>query len=247
MNLREERLKEIRRREQEKSLEELKKQFDGFLKGFDFNMQIEVTLDNYLPEYHLNYNRDVLFSYLKKISEKMIIQVESYTCFLFREIEPFSEGWYYYCDGYYGGSIYIKNDGIIIYNWHYKYEPSDTEYSFQSVLITAYFTMFLCFLPLFYRSIIYFGRIHLKININGIEKCVFYPPGEVTYYNAFNSRCELPIKRIIPLDLLITRDKKTETIHYIITKILSYCFDYTLFRIPEFCINIINQYSEKEL
>ena len=53
MNLREERVKEIRKHEQENNLKALKKQFDGYLKGFDFNMQIEVTLDKYLPEYHL--------------------------------------------------------------------------------------------------------------------------------------------------------------------------------------------------
>ena len=243
MNVRDEIIKERRKFEQKQSLNALKKEFSGFLEGYDFSMQIEVTLDNYLPEYHLDYDKDGLFNFLNGISREMITNVKSYQCALFKEIVPYSHGWYYHCEDHYGGSIYIKNDGIIVYNWHYNYEKSEIVYAFESVLMSVYFTMFICFLPLFYRSINYTDKVFIKLDFIGIEKCVFFPPGGYKDYKSFNPRCELPIKRIFPLNLLNKQNKKLEIIYSIFTKLLAYCFNYNQFEIPKISIALVNKYS----
>lgn len=229
MNLKEEKLKEIRRNEQENVLKDLKNRFFNLFKKNDFNMQVTITLENYLPEYHLKYDRNDLFKFLEDCISLFKINVNSYLCLLFKEIEPNSDGWFFYCDDYYGGSILINEDGIVLYNWHYNFNRDDKECDFQSVLISAYFSMLSCFLPRYYEKIDYNNRINLELNFEGIEKCVFYPPKSEYGFKNYNNNCKIPIKRIFDLKILTQKNKIVNTVSEIFLRILSSCFDHNQF------------------
>lgn len=152
------------------------------------------------------------------------------------------EGWYYHCDNSNGGSIYIKDDGIILYHWHYNYSDSLENWWFQSILMSAYFTMLICFLPLFYNEINYKGKLHLKLEINGIEKSVFYPHRNSSSRKVYpyNQTPFNPIKRIIFLNKITQREEKIRVIHEIFNEILSRYFNYYYYQIPNECMIFFN-------
>lgn len=229
MNLSEEKLKEIRKNKQKNVLKDIKKRFFNHFKDNDFNMQIIITLENYLPEYHLKYDRNDLSKFLKDCVKQFKINVNSYLCFLFKEIERNSEGWFFYCEDDYGGSILIREDGIILYNWHFNFHRDDKEIDFQSVLISAYFSILICFLPLYYETIDYTDRINLELNFEDIEKCVFYPPKSEYGFKKYNNNCKIPIKRIFELEVFSQKNEIVNIIREIFLNILSRCFDYHQF------------------
>lgn len=242
MDSQEEILKERRKNEQIKSLEDLNNSFKYHFIDHDFSMHIEITLDDYKPEYHLDYDRNRLPESIKEYSKALSTHINGFFCELFRELEIFSDGWYYHCEDSYGASIYIKEDGIIIFHWHYNYSDSIEQWGLQSILMSAYFTMFLCFLSFFYKEINYTGKIHSNLNINGIENCVFYPPRSSSSRKVFpyNKTPYEPITRIIFLDRLSQKEEVIRIVFEIFTRILSYYFNYYNYQIPIECIKIID-------
>lgn len=243
MDYREEILKERRKNEQVKSLQELDKLFRWYFDEKIFSMHIEITLDDYKPEYHLVYDRDNLPLTLNEYSKMLSTHINAYFCKLFEELERFNEGWYYHCDKSNGGSIFIKNDGILLYHWHYKYSDSQENWSFQSTLMSIYFSMLVCLLPLFYREIGYEGKLHLKLEINNIEKCVFFPPSSSSSRKLYpyTQISFKPIKRIIFLNKLSQTEEKIRVVHETFNEILSRYFKYYNYQIPHGCINLFNR------
>lgn len=232
MDLQEEILKKRRQNEQYQSLEKLKGIFGGYFRTHDFYMHIEITLDDYKPEYCLMYDKDTFPDILEGYSRELSTQVNGYYCRLFEELESFDEGWYYTCEKKNGGSIFIKNDGLLIYHWHYNYPEEKVPHILESKLMLAYFTMFICFLQQFYNSINYIGKISLSLNLHGIEHCAFQTP-ESRELMRYNNTPYTTIKRIIFLNKIAQREEKVRIIHEIFTRILSRYFNYYHFTIPQ--------------
>lgn len=246
MDIREEIIKQRRKNEQIKSLQELYQFIRWYFDENIFSMHIEITLDDYNPEYHLLYNRDNLPLTLYQYSKELSTQINGYFCELFRELDKFNEGWYYHYEDSYGGSIFIKNDGIFIYQWHFKFPGSREKWGFQSTLMSVYFAMLICFLPFFYNEINYEGKLHLKLEINGIEKCIFYPPKTSSSKKAYpyTQIPFTPIKRIVFLNKLSQREEKIRVVYEIFNEILSRYFKYYNYQIPRECMNLFNLKSQ---
>lgn len=229
MNDREEIIRDRRQNQQNAILDKEKSKFYNFFKTRDFNMQVAVSLDDYKPEYHLNYRREQVFEILNFWVSEVNLGINGYQCVLVNEISTSDVGWYFNNDDKFGGSILVRTDGIILYNWHYDY--GDLNKDFQSVLTSAYFSMFTCFLCQFYSIIGYVGRIHIEIKMDGIELCKFFPP---SYYDVsrrcyeYSSNCSMPLKRIISIENLPLR--MNQFIYDIFISILSQCFNFNRFK-----------------
>ena len=111
--------------------------------------------------------------------------------------------------------------------------------------MSVYLTMFLRFLSLFYNEINYTGKIHLNLNINGIENCAFYPPGRSSSRRAYpyNQNSFKSIKRIVFLTRLTQKEEIIRIIHETFTKILSYFFNYYNYQVPSECVKIIDSFK----
>lgn len=244
MNDREEIIRERRQNQQNAILDEEKSKFYNYFKNRDFCLQVTVYLDDYKPEYHLNYKREQIFETMNNWVSQVNLGINGYRCVLFEEISKSDEGWSFYNDEKFGGSIMVRTDGIILYNWHYDYE--DLDRAFQSVLTSAHFSMLTCFLHPFYSILGYNGRLHIEIKMNGIEFCKFFPP---SYYGVsrrnyeYNPNCCMPIKRKISIEDLPFRMK--QFIYDIFLSLLSHCFNFNRFEfhpeISKFIRNFLNQ------
>lgn len=248
MDRRNEILREIRRNEQKKSLEELRNRFIYYLNYYDFEMQIEIKLDDYLPESHLDYNREILSETLENYASNLSIYINGYHCKLFNELSYSNQVWYDISEESEGSNIFIKNDRLIIYQWHFTYSNGVRENSLQSTLMSAYLTMFLCFLPLLYNDMNYNGRICFKLNLHGIEECVFYPPrsSDMRRPKSYNKKPFESIKRILPLDRITKKGEKRIIIRNIFLEILPRYFNYNYYRIPRECNRKLDECNNYE-
>lgn len=101
------------------------------------------------------------------------------------------------------GSIIIKNNGAIIYNWRFSQSSRNNQNWLQDYYMCAYFLGFLDFLFKLYDYINYSGSIEIIFEIKGIKNWIYSPiskkiPIEHSY--SYNEDDFNPIKKVINLD-----------------------------------------------
>lgn len=101
------------------------------------------------------------------------------------------------------GSIIIKNNGSIIYNWRYSESSRKKQNWIQDYYMCAYFLGFLDFLSKLYNYINFSDSTEIIFEIKGIQNWIYSPISKkvpIEHFYSYNENEFIPIKKVLNLE-----------------------------------------------